>query len=145
MMSGIPPVMWFWRQQMGAARARGLSVEQFRVMTVVERDAASSLSDLASAIGSSLPAASRLVGRLVEKGLVSRDESADDRRRCSLVLTDRGRVALRSAQAGARDALAAELSAAVGDAQCARIAEAMRTLDQVFTAARLAQSASRRP
>ena len=135
-MSGIPPVMWFWRQQIGARKAKGLSVEQFRVLCVIEREAANSLTDVATLIGSSLPAASRLVGRLVERRYLSRDEADDDRRCRRLVLTARGREALSRDRATVRDAIAGEIAAAMTDAECAGVADALRRLDAVFTAAR---------
>ncbi|RYG71348.1 MarR family transcriptional regulator, partial [bacterium] len=141
-MGGIPPIMWFWRQQMGANRAKGLSVAQFRVLCVVEREAANSLTEVATLTGSSLPAASRLVGRLVERGYLTRDESDDDRRCRRLVLSDRGREVLLAGRAAVRDALAAELRAGLSDAQCERVAEAMRLLDDVFTAARVRGTSS---
>lgn len=136
-MSGIPPVMWFWRQQVGANRAKGLSVAQFRVLCVVEREAANSLTEVATLTGSSLPAASRLVGRLVERGHLSRDESDDDRRCRRLILTDRGREALLAGRAAVRDAIADEIRQRLTDAQCEQVAGAMRLLDDVFTAARV--------
>lgn len=136
-MAGLPPVMWFWRRHMSAATAKGLSVAQFRVLCVVEREAAGSLTDVATLLGASLPSASRLVGRLVERGYLSRDESDDDRRCRRLVLTARGRTALLAGRARVRDAIAAELKATLSEDECERISASMRLLDEVFTAARV--------
>lgn len=141
-MAGIPPVMWFWRQQIGARKAKGISVAQFRVLCVVEREAANSLTEVATLTGSSLPAASRLVGRLVERGFLSRDESDDDRRCRRLLLTVRGREALTASRTLVRDAIAGEISATLTDAECRGVAEAMRRLDDVFTAARARTAAA---
>ena len=77
----IPSSMRAIREHMRSARAAGLSVPQFRLMLFVRRNPGVSLSGLADHLGTTLPAASQLVERLVRSGLVSRVQHPEARRR----------------------------------------------------------------
>jgi DNA-binding MarR family transcriptional regulator len=58
-----------------------LSISQIRILHLLTREVeAASLKTLADAIGLSLPAVSRSIDGLVHRGLVTREENADDRR-----------------------------------------------------------------
>jgi DNA-binding MarR family transcriptional regulator len=58
-----------------------LSISQIRILHLLTREVENaSLKTLADAIGLSLPAVSRSIDGLVHRGLVTREENADDRR-----------------------------------------------------------------
>ena len=66
-----------------------ITVEQFHVLRHVRRGIAS-MSDLAAAKNISRPAISQAVDLLVNKGLLTRVQSTQDRRYVELALTDEG-------------------------------------------------------
>jgi len=107
----IPPVVRFIRHVMLSHRSLGLSVPQFRTLALLSRSPNVSLSCVANNIGSSLPAASRMIGVLVAKKLVVRQDSKSDRRQLSLALTSRGAEAFKAAHNQARRRLAEKLAA----------------------------------
>src|SRR5206468_624754 len=110
MLHGMPQVVWFIRRQMRSHRTHGLSVPQFRTLVLLERYPNASVSAVAENLGTSLPAASRLVAGLVGKRLVTRETSDDDRRQVVLSLTSRGRAALNTAQRETQNRLADEIA-----------------------------------
>ena len=130
LVAAVPPAIWFIRAQMRAHR-KGLSLPQFRVLVLVNAQPSLSLSVLAENLGSSLPTASRMVGGLVDKGLLTRNGCDQDRRQLALKITDEGRAVLRDAWANARSAVAAKL-AGLTDGQRATIGEAMGHLQEIF-------------
>ena len=83
-----------------------LSFSQVRILSVLTREAPASLKDLADRLGLSLPATSRSVEGLVQRGYVTRAEDAADRRVKNVAVTGDGRalfaklVELRVAGAG---------------------------------------------
>lgn len=107
----VPLIMQYIRVEMRRGRGPGVSVPQFRVLTFLRRTGGASLSAAADRVGLSLPAMSRLVDGLTDRGLVHREASPEDRRRVVLRLTGRGkdlvRVARRNAQARLAEALEA--------------------------------------
>lgn len=91
-----------WRRTAGGARMENLSSGEVEVLGAVffcENAHNASISDLAEWMDVSLPAVSRAVGRLEEKGCVVRTGDGADRRNVSVALTDRGRDRFRRAQA----------------------------------------------
>jgi DNA-binding MarR family transcriptional regulator len=86
------------------------------------------LTDLHSRVLLSQPALSRMVDRLVERGLVERCEDAGDRRVVRLALTDAGRACQREVgRAHARDVTAA-MTASVTDADLEELLRITRAL-----------------
>lgn len=67
-----------------------LTMPQCRAVLFLADGAAAPMTKLAGGLGVSLPSATGLVDRLVEKGLVARVEDADDRRIVLCRLTDAG-------------------------------------------------------
>src|SRR5690242_3015750 len=126
----VPPVIWFIRKQMRTHR-KGLSLPQFRALAAVERQPEVSLSALADFLGSSLPTASRIVGGLVEKGLLSRKGCSDDRRQLALAMTAAGRAVLSGAHASAQRAMRERLKD-LPPASRKTLIDAMRILQGVF-------------
>jgi DNA-binding MarR family transcriptional regulator len=84
-----------------------------------------SVGDLAGALGLSLPAASRAVDGLAQRGLVTRREHAEDRRSKLVGLTPQGRATVDevlSARLQTLDEFAAELPEAEREALAAALA-----------------------
>lgn len=94
----VPTAMRAIRAQMRANRG-GLSVPQFRAMLYVRRNPGTGLSHIADHLGTSVPATSELVSRLVTQGLVLRVTDPDERRRIKLTLSADGERHLEQAQA----------------------------------------------
>lgn len=72
-----------------------ITFAQLKVLTLLSRAGAPSVSDLASFLGVSAAAASKTVDRLVRAGLVVRTAASDDRRTLELSLTGDGERLLR--------------------------------------------------
>jgi DNA-binding MarR family transcriptional regulator len=84
----------------------GISMPQLRALLAVERSGPVNLSAFAASIDSSLPSASRLVGRLEEAGLIVRGASKRSRREVEIRLTTSGRAALTALRAARRKEIA---------------------------------------
>lgn len=106
LMELAPLVMRTMRKELVLPAGTELSVPQFRALRFLRRHPQASLSDLAEHLGTSLPAASKLIERLVEVVLVHRASDATDRRQVRLTLTDQGCQALEDAHAAAQARLA---------------------------------------
>ncbi|MBI4578561.1 MAG: MarR family transcriptional regulator, partial [Planctomycetes bacterium] len=70
LLATVPVVMRFIRHEMRRHRRGGVTVPQFRALVFVSNHADASLSAMAEHLGLSLPAASRLVQGLVQRGLM---------------------------------------------------------------------------
>lgn len=119
------------RQQMRSGRAPGMSVPQFRLLLFISRNPGTSLSPVADHLGTTLPAASQLVQRLVVSGLVARTQDPKERRRVELQLTESGAAALAECQAATREWLSDRLSA-LSAAELGRIEGTLRRLRGVL-------------
>jgi DNA-binding MarR family transcriptional regulator len=87
----IPPLWNYVRSYIRTTATSNfdITVEQFHVLRHVRRGIAS-MSELADAKNISRPAISQAVDILVDKGLLTRAQSAQDRRYVDLALTDAG-------------------------------------------------------
>lgn len=94
------------RREMKRRRPVEMSMQQFRVLRIVERHPDISLSVLAEHMGLTNASASKLVESLVKQELVTREDSPEDRRRVVLNLTPAGRGALEEARSAALGRLA---------------------------------------
>jgi DNA-binding MarR family transcriptional regulator len=72
-----------------------VTLQQVLLLRRLESNVVSALSPLAEQMHMSLPAISQMVERLFQLDLVSRVESADDRRKKSVAVTVRGRALLK--------------------------------------------------
>lgn len=72
----------------------GWSMSQIGVLRVIHRQGTTAISDIGDAMGVSTPAASQLIERLVQEGLVLRTEDPDDRRVKQIQLTEKGQGVL---------------------------------------------------
>src|SRR5512143_1064364 len=91
----VPPLWNFVRSHIRATATTkfDITVEQFHVLRHVRRGIAS-MSELATAKNISRPAISQAVDLLVNKGLLTRVQSTQDRRYVELALTDEGNALL---------------------------------------------------
>jgi DNA-binding MarR family transcriptional regulator len=87
-----------WRRRLFEGQTAVTSLSTLRALRAVERGDASgagaSVGDVADYMVIEHSTASRLVGRLVESGLLAKTNSPLDQRRCVLNLTEVGRKAL---------------------------------------------------
>jgi len=90
----VPPKMRAIREQMRSARVAGLSVPQFRLLRFVRRNPGTGLSALAEHLGTTMPAASQLVERVVRAGFLTREQHPKERRRVELHITEAGGAVL---------------------------------------------------
>jgi len=89
-MEAVPLVMRYIRMEMHRQRAPHLSVPQFRVLALLNRQPGSCVVAVADHLGVARPTASILVDRLVRRGLVTRTDNPAERRRAALRLTASG-------------------------------------------------------
>jgi DNA-binding MarR family transcriptional regulator len=89
----------FMSTSMGAflqfAKEQGLSVPQIGALFHVKSRGTCGVSDIGDDLGVTHAAASQMLERLVQNGLVERHEDPDDRRAKQIVLTERGRRVVR--------------------------------------------------
>ena len=83
----------------------GITFPQLRILFLIRHRPGRDLRSLADRLRIGTSAASQQVERLVERGLVSRQEDAEDRRRIQLELTAVGTEAVDSVSTAARDYL----------------------------------------
>jgi DNA-binding MarR family transcriptional regulator len=132
----VPMVMREIRSQMRSQGSLDLTVPQFRMLAFVNRNKGSSLCEVADHIGLTSPSASTLVDGLLERGLMTREEHPDDRRRVRLAITGRGRAILEASSRGTMAYLSKKLSSVSADEREV-IVKAMETLRSVFTSSTL--------
>ena len=127
----VPLVMRNIRREMRNNRGSDLSVPQFRSLAYLNHNEGTSLSDVAEHIGLSLPSASKLIDGLVNRKLVLRKPSEDDRRRIMLSLTQEGQTTLQSA-VQATETYLTRVLAALPENECAEVLHAMQILRPLF-------------
>jgi DNA-binding MarR family transcriptional regulator len=128
----IPPLMRAIREQMRSGRAASLSVAQFRLLLFVRRNPGTNLSSAAEHLGTTLPAASQLVERLVRAEFMTRAQHPEERRRVELRLTDAGGATLAECDSRTRAWLCERLSA-LGESELDRLATTLGELRGVLT------------
>jgi MarR family transcriptional regulator for hemolysin len=131
LMDTAPQIMQLIRMEMRRGRGSDISIPQFRSLAFIQRNPDSSLSNLAEHLGLTLPSASKLVDGLVKNKLVTRQESAVDRRCLTLVLTQAGASIVNSSRAGAQANLAKKLGR-ISDNDLEIICQAMQLLRPIF-------------
>ena len=87
------------RERAHFARATGLSMPQFGILMHLHFHDGCGISDIGEQFDVSAPAASQMVEKLVQGGLVERLEDPDDRRARQLALTSRGRAVIQNGAA----------------------------------------------
>lgn len=122
-----------------------LSFTQIKALCALDADGESSVKGLAETLGVSLAAMSRAVDGLFERGLVGREEDAEDRRVKRVRLTDSGRAVPRTLNHGRLSALA-ELMCKLGHDEAQALERALALILQRhpdIAAHRPAESAAR--
>ncbi len=109
---------------------------QFRTLCFLHHYDGASLSAVADHLDLSLPAMSRMVDGLVQRGYVLRRACSGDRRHIALSLSAKGKSAMRTTRAAAEPQLAADLERLSPD-QREAIAKAMSALRELFHTDRL--------
>lgn len=98
--SGLPDHLGYWLRLLSnqvsdafAARVEkhGVSVAQWVVLRVLYDADVLSLKDIVARVGVDQGSLSRMVERLMKRGLVTREENPDDRRAVAIALTREGR------------------------------------------------------
>ena len=132
----VPMVMKEIRSQMRSQGSTDLTVPQFRTLAFVNRNLGSPLCKVADHMGLTSPSASTLVDGLIKRGMMTREDQPDNRRRVRLVVTSRGRAILEASRRGTMAYLAKKLSSVSADNREV-IFKAMETLRSVFTSSTL--------
>lgn len=130
-LEAIPLVMRLIRNYMRQHRS-GLTVPQFRTLCYLSNTPQSSLSDVADFIGLSLPAMSRMVDGLVDKGLLDRRTCQNDRRHVRLSVTPLGETTVAESRQLAQEQLA-EVVGRLTTPQQRQVTSIMRLVKDVFT------------
>jgi DNA-binding MarR family transcriptional regulator len=105
-----------------------LALSQFRLLLLIDRPARSFMvSDVAEIMGVTNAAASRSTDRLVQRGLIDRRVSSEDRRAVELTLTEEGEALLERV----RDVSDKHLFAALGDYDDEKLEELSKLLDEL--------------
>ncbi len=105
----VAPLVSRWIERLLAAHDPPLTVAQLLALRAIATEGVSG-SELALRTGVSGPAVSQLLGSLAHARLIERSEFAEDRRRQTLALSERGERALASAHRQLRDQLASLLA-----------------------------------
>jgi DNA-binding MarR family transcriptional regulator len=108
----------------------------FRTLIRVKQEPQACLSDVADFLGASLPTTSRIVGNLVDRGLLTRQSSSDDRRHVSLSITPQGRAMLEQGWSATETKMAEEI-AGLSSAQRDTVLQSMLILKGIFGSAGL--------
>jgi DNA-binding MarR family transcriptional regulator len=132
----VPMVMKEIRSLMRSQGSSDLTIPQFRTLAFVNRNRGSPLCKLADHMGLTSPSASALVDGLIKRGMMTREDQPDNRRRVRLVVTSRGRAILDAATRGTMIYLAKRLSSISADNR-ELIVKAMETLRSVFASSKL--------
>lgn len=112
---------------LGYIRESGLSMSQLGAMFQIQHRGSSGVSDLGGRLGVTSSAASQLLERLVQQGLVLRSEDPGDRRVKQLILTDKGRQVLRES-VRARQSWLSDLAETLSDHEKEAITAALHVL-----------------
>lgn len=132
-----PNIIQAIRFEMRYGRNYDLTVPQFRTLAYIQRNPGASLSAAAEFIGLTLSSMSILVNGLVERGLVERVTSSQDRRRIHLTLTEIGSEHHRQALDNTQRRLA-EVVAGLTDEQRTGVVQSLELLRPLFLARSLA-------
>ncbi|BAU67363.1 Transcriptional Regulator, MarR family [Stanieria sp. NIES-3757] len=132
LMETIPAIMQFIRTEMRSQREPSLSVPQFRVLVFLARHSDSSLSEVAEHLGITRATASTMIDRLVQRGLVARQEDPQQRRQIMLRLTPIGSDRLEEMRAITRNQIA-NLLEELSLEELTNISVGLTILRKVFT------------
>ena len=89
---------------------RSISMTHQLLMTLLETHGSLPMSRVAELLGCGLPAATGIVSRMEERGLVERQHESEDRRVVTLRLSDEGAAEVRELQLSRRERMATALT-----------------------------------
>jgi DNA-binding MarR family transcriptional regulator len=89
---------------------RSISMTHLLLMSLLETHGSLPMSRVAELLGCGLPAATGIVSRMEERGLVDRQHESEDRRVVTLRLTDAGTAEVRDLQLSRRERMATALT-----------------------------------
>ena len=89
---------------------RSISMTHLLLMTLLETHGSLPMSRVAELLGCGLPAATGIVSRMEERGLVERQHESEDRRVVTLRLSDEGAAEVRELQLSRRERMATALT-----------------------------------
>jgi DNA-binding MarR family transcriptional regulator len=112
---------------MGYARESGLSMSQLGALFQIRRRGSSGVTDLGDDLGVTSSAASQMLERLVQQGLILRSEDPSDRRVKQVVLTEKGRQVLQES-IRARQSWLSDLAEILSDSEKEEIIAALNIL-----------------
>jgi DNA-binding MarR family transcriptional regulator len=115
------------RDFMGYARERGLSMSQLGALFQIRRRGSSGVTDLGDDLGVTSSAASQMLERLVQQGLILRSEDPSDRRVKQIVLTEKGIQVLQES-IRARQSWLSDLTETLSDSEKEAITAALNIL-----------------
>lgn len=127
----VPTVMNYIRTEIRAGSFSSSSVLQVRVLSFVKRYPLSSLTDVSEHLGITKPTASSTVDRMVQQGLIQREEHPSERRRITLQLTPAGAEQIETITGEIQETLAA-LMKNLSLTDLSKIAEGLKRLREVF-------------
>ena len=127
----LPLVMGSLRCELRRDPATGLTMGQFRVLSVLDWHGISSVSQIAEFLELGLPATSKIIDGMVSAGMLSRQGDPSDRRRVLLEINSTGRNELLATRAIAHNHLANLLSP-LSETDRARLLETLRALRPIF-------------
>jgi DNA-binding MarR family transcriptional regulator len=114
------------------ARQSGLSVPQLGALLHIQRENCSGVSNLGDHLGVTSAAASQMLERLVQQGLILRTDDPNDRRVKQLVLTDKGKRVLQEG-IRARQGWLDDLSEMLSTSEQAQVTAALNILIEKTT------------
>lgn len=109
-----------------------LSRAQLRILILLQQEKAAAVGRLASTLGVTLPSITATVDRLVQAGLVTREDDPSDRRRVINRLTPAGQALLERLQEGRRARLVGALERLTPD-ELAALGSALQRFETVLS------------
>ena len=109
------------------SKENGLSMSQIGALFRVFHKGISAVSDIGEELGITCAAASQMVERLVQQGLILRSEAPTDRRMKQIVLTDKGRQTLQEI-IYARQSWFGNLASALSESEKGQVVTALNIL-----------------
>ena len=109
------------------SRGSGCSMSQLGTLMIIHKRGTSAVSDIGEALGVSNAAASQMLERLLQEGLIFRTEDPEDRRVKQIKLTEKGFEMLEGSMQ-ARHSWLKNLAAGLSAAEKEKITEALQIL-----------------
>ena len=113
---------------------RSISMTHLLLMTLLETHGPLPMSRVAELLGCGLPAATGIVSRMQERGLVERQHDSEDRRVVTLSLSDEGAVEIRELHLSRRERMATALTH-LSEPESEQLLASVRSLRAAFNRA----------